>query len=147
MKNLPTNSEIAPALGDPTISVTLSTWRWSGVITIVSSAICKPALPSLLKIKQTQSSIQSYYYDDEFNAEEDKTVPCSCVGCCAWLSWSRNWGNHFVTNKLFHKPVVVSTHCFAKCFLSKTTSWELKSAKFLLSRKDHLMNYRQTYSK
>lgn len=53
MKNLPTNSEIAPALGDPTISVTLSTWRWSGVITIVSSAICKPALPSLLKIKQT----------------------------------------------------------------------------------------------
>lgn len=87
MKNLPTNSEIAPALGDPTISVTLSTWRWSGVITIVSSAICKPALPSLLKIKQTQPSIQSYYYDDEFNAEEDKTVPCSCVGCsCAWLT-------------------------------------------------------------
>ena len=132
MKNLPTNSEIAPALGDPTISVTLSTWRWSGVITIVSSAICKPALPSLLKIKKTQSSIQSYYYDDEFNAEEDKTVPCSCVGCCAWLSWSRNWGHHFVTNKLFNKPVVVSTHaarwgntwicyCFAKCFLSKTT--------------------------
>ena len=113
MKNLPTNSEIAPALGDPTISVTLSTWRWSGVITIVSSAICKPALPSLLKIKQTQPSIQSYYYDDEFNAEEDKTVPCSCVGCsilCMTDSWSRNWGNHFVTNKLFNKPVVVSTH-------------------------------------
>ena len=47
--SLPTNIETAPALGDPTISVTWSIWRWSGVITMVSSAICNPGLFSLLR--------------------------------------------------------------------------------------------------
>lgn len=49
--NLPTNIEIAPALGEPTISVTWSTWRWSGVMTMVSSAMCKPDVLVLLENK------------------------------------------------------------------------------------------------